>query len=89
MFVRVCYQLPDAPPPPKLPPPPLKLSELELELALELLESNQSNALLLEPASRSTLVSRLAESPLATTGESLPLRHWVRNPNNGTPTNTR
>lgn len=87
MFVRVCYQLPDAPPPPKLPPPPLKLSELELEL--ELLESNQSNALLLEPASRSALVSRLAESSLATTGESLPLRHWVRNPNNGTPTNTR
>ena len=87
MFVRVCYQLPDAPPPPKLPPPPLKLSELELEL--ELLESNQSNALLLEPVSRSALVSRLAESPLATTGESLPLRHWVRNPNNATPTNTR
>ena len=65
MIVRVHYQLPDAPPPPKLPPPPLKLPESELELELELSESNQLNELLLEPESRSALGSRLGESSLA------------------------
>lgn len=66
----------------------MKLPESELELELELPESNQSNELL-DPESRSALGSRVDGSSLARLGSTSLLRHETRIAPGGKTVNTR